>query len=500
MPNQKFILALDQGTTSSRAMVIDKKGQIVSSAQEEFKQFYPKSGWVEHDPEDILNSQLAVAKQAVHEVGVENVAAIGITNQRETTIVWDRKTGEAIYHAIVWQDRRTSRFCDELKSNGMEQILRQKTGLMADAYFSASKIKWLLDNVNGAREKAERGELAFGTVDSWLIWHLTGRKSHVTDITNASRTLLFDIHKQDWDAELLKIFDVPASMLPKVKDCSADFGICSSEFFGREIPITGVAGDQQAASFGQMCTEKGMIKNTYGTGCFLVMNTGQEAIQSKNQLLTTIAWRVGNETTYALEGSIFVAGAVVQWIRDGLGLIEKSEDIEKLAKSVSDNGGVYMVPAFTGLGAPHWDQYARGAIFGLTRGSQKGHIARAALEAIAYQTRDVVDAMESDSGIPLKELRVDGGASINNDLMQFQSDVLNTKVIRPKILETTVLGAAFFAGLHVGFWESIDQIKHLWEEESRFQPSADRTTFRAYLKKWHQAVDHAKGWAKDDQD
>lgn len=498
MSDEKYILALDQGTTSSRAVIVNKSGQIISSAQQEFKQYYPKSGWVEHDPEEILSSQLAVAKEVVQQVGSEKIAAIGITNQRETTLIWDRKTGKAIYPAIVWQDRRTSRFCDELKQSGVEKILQEKTGLLADAYFSGSKIKWILDHVEGARSKADEGCLAFGTVDSWLIWHLTAGKSHVTDISNASRTLLFDIHKASWDQELLNIFQVPQSMLPEVKSCSDQFGQTAAEIFGREIPITGVAGDQQAASFGQMCTEKGMIKNTYGTGCFLVMNTGNEAIQSKNKLLTTIAWRLDNQITYALEGSIFVAGAVVQWIRDGLGLISKSEEIEALAKSVDDNGGIYLVPAFTGLGAPHWDQYARGTILGITRGTKKGHIARAALEAIAYQTKDVVEAMESDSGIALKELRVDGGASINDDLMQFQADVLNTKVIRPKILETTVIGAAYFAGLQVGYWENIEQIKQLWEEESRFEPSSDRKTFEAYLKKWHQAVEYAKGWAKDE--
>jgi glycerol kinase len=498
MAQERYVLTLDQGTTSSRALVIDKKGRIITSSQQEFPQIYPKAGWVEHDPFAILNSQIEVAKQAIDQIGVDNIATIGITNQRETVVAWDRQSGQPVYNAIVWQDRRTSRFCDELKASGKESLLRERTGLLSDAYFSGTKLHWLLNNIPEAAALADKGDLLFGTIDSWLIWNMTGRQQHVTDVTNACRTLLFNIHTGQWDQELQDLFHVPSSMLPEVKDCSADFGLTNPTIFGREIPITGVAGDQQAATFGQMCTEKGMVKNTYGTGCFLVMNTGDEAVPSQNQLLTTIAWRRQGQTTYALEGSIFIAGAVVQWLRDGLGLIRTSEQVEALANSVDDNGGVYMVPAFTGLGAPHWDQYARGTILGLTRGSEKGHIARAALESIAYQTQDVVAAMASDSGLPLKELRVDGGASINDQLMQFQADVLNTHVVRPQILETTGLGAAYFAGLHTGFWEDLNELQALWQKECTFEPSHDRQTYDGYLRKWHKAVNHAKGWAQDD--
>jgi glycerol kinase len=433
MAEGTYILALDQGTTSSRALVVDREGKICSVVQKEFQQIFPKSGWVEHDPNEIWSSQASVAAEALAKLNIDGtqIAAIGITNQRETAIVWDRKTGRPIHNAIVWQDRRTSAFCDELKSAGHAEMIQQKTGLVIDAYFSATKVRWILDHVEGARQRAEKGELAFGTVDSWLVWKLTGGRVHATDISNASRTLLFNIHDQKWDAELCGLFGVPASMLPEVKSCSELFGVTGTAFLSAKIPIAGIAGDQQAAMFGQMCTEEGMIKNTYGTGCFIVMNTGAKPKQSKNNLLTTVAWKLGDEVTYALEGSIFIGGAVVQWLRDGLGCITKSEQVEALANSVEDNGGVYMVPAFAGLGAPHWDQYARGAIFGLTRGTTDGHIARACLESIAFQTKDVLDAMADDAGIPIAELRVDGGASINDALMEFQAGLTGVTVIRP---------------------------------------------------------------------
>lgn len=492
MSAEKFILALDQGTSSSRAMIVDKSGDIVASSQKEFTQIYPKNGWVEHDPQEILESQFSVAKALVEKVGSDNIAAIGITNQRESSVLWDRRTGKPIYNVIVWQDRRGAAVCDSLRAQGKEALLKQKTGLLADAYFSATKIQWILDNVEGARAKAERGELCFGTIDTWLIWNLTKGRSHLTDVTNACRTLLFNIHSLNWDKELLELFRVPESLLPQVKECADSFGIADASFFGSEIPITGVAGDQQAATFGQMCTEKGMVKNTYGTGCFIVMNTGSDAIESKNRLLTTLAWRLNGQTSYALEGSIFMGGATVQWLRDGLEIIASSSEVEALASSVEDNGGVYLVPAFTGLGAPHWDPYASATLIGMSRSTGKAHIARAALESIAYQTLDVVDAMIADSGISLKQLRVDGGASVNDLLMQYQADVLGVEVIRPKSLETTVLGAAFFAGLQVGFWESLDEIKALWQQQKSFSPSELKP--ESALAKWKKAVARAKSW------
>ncbi len=496
MAEAKYILALDQGTTSSRALVVDKEGKICAVAQKEFQQIFPKSGWVEHDPNEIWSSQASVAAEAIAKLNIDGtqIAAVGITNQRETAIVWDRQTGRPIHNAIVWQDRRTSAFCDELKSAGHAAMIQQKTGLVIDAYFSATKVRWILDHVEGARQRAEAGELAFGTVDSWLVWKLTQGRVHATDISNASRTMLFNIHDQKWDAELCELLDVPAAMLPEVKSCSEQFGVTGTAFLSAKIPIAGIAGDQQAAMFGQMCTEEGMIKNTYGTGCFIVMNTGDKPKHSKNNLLTTVAWKLGDEVTYALEGSIFIGGAVVQWLRDGLGCITKSEQVETLAGSVEDNGGVYMVPAFAGLGAPHWDQYARGAIFGITRGTTDGHIARACLESIAFQTKDVLDAMADDAGIPITELRVDGGASINDGLMEFQAGLTGVKVIRPETLETTAMGAAFFAGLAVGYWKDLDEIKQIWKQGAQFESHMAPETRAELLKNWHKAVDRVRDW------
>lgn len=498
MAEAKYILALDQGTTSSRALVIDKEGTICSVAQKEFEQIFPKSGWVEHDPDEIWSSQAGVAADALAKLNITGIqiAAIGITNQRETAIVWDRQTGQPIHNAIVWQDRRTSDFCDELKKAGHEDMIRRKTGLVIDAYFSGTKVKWILDHVEGARRKAQEGQLAFGTVDSWLVWKLTNGRVHATDISNASRTLLFNIHDQKWDHELCELLGVPSSMLPEVKGCSAEYGLTDPAFLNAAIPIAGMAGDQQAAAFGQMCTEEGMIKNTYGTGCFIVMNTGDKPKASKNNLLTTVAWKLGDKVTYALEGSIFIAGAVVQWLRDGLGCIAESEQVEELAGSVADNGGVYMVPAFAGLGAPHWDQYARGAIFGITRGTTSAHIARACLESIAFQTKDVLDAMADDAGIPITELRVDGGASINDDLMTFQAGLTQLKVIRPQALETTAMGAAFFAGLTVGYWADLDQIKRIWKKGAEFESHMPPETRQQLLKNWYKAVDRVRNWDK----
>ena len=469
----KYIIALDQGTSSSRAIVFNEKGEICSVAQKEFTQIFPQPGWVEHNPKEIWSSQSGVMAEAIASKGLNaaDIAAIGITNQRETTIVWDAETGEPVYNAIVWQDRRTSSFCDSLKIAGKTDFIRKKTGLIIDAYFSGTKIRWILENVPGARDKANKGQLRFGTVDSWLIWNLTGGKVHVTDVTNASRTMLFNIHTLSWDKELLDLLGVPASMMPEVKSCSEVYGYTSASVLAENVPIAGIAGDQQAALFGQMCTEPGAVKNTYGTGCFLLMNTGEKPIESRNNLLTTIAWKVGDKVNYALEGSIFVAGSVVQWLRDGLGIIKSSSEVEALAATVPDNGGVYFVPALTGLGAPYWDQYAKGCVYGITRGSTAAHIARAALEGIAFQTMDIVEAMQSDSGVKLCELKVDGGASRNNLLMQFQSDILGCDVIRPQITETTALGAAFLAGLAVGYWKSIDDIKSIWAVERRFSPA-----------------------------
>jgi glycerol kinase len=488
----KYILALDQGTTSSRAIVFDHSGTIRSVAQKEFRQIFPQPGWVEHDAHEIWATQSGVALEAVSSAKLrkDDIAAIGITNQRETTLIWDRKTGEPIYNAIVWQDRRTAGFCDQLKSDGLQGLIQRKTGLVIDAYFSASKARWLLDHVDGARAKAEKGELAFGTIDSWLIWKLTDGKKHVTDASNASRTMLFNIHTGEWDDELLELFKIPRSMLPTVVANSEIYG--EAEMIG--TPIAGAAGDQQAALFGQACTHPGMVKNTYGTGCFMLMHTGTEAIPSKNSLVTTVAWKLGNKLEYALEGSIFIAGAVVQWLRDGLGIIRNSSDIEALAKSVPDNGGVYFVPAFAGLGAPHWDQYARGSISGLTRGTTAGHLARAALEGIAFQTNDVIEAMEKDSGIELKELRVDGGASMNNLLMQFQADILNVPVIRPAVSETTALGAAYLAGLAVGYWRDQGEIAAQWKVEHRFEPTFDKPQRVAQIANWRKALERAKSW------
>ena len=494
------ILALDQGTTSSRAIVFDQQGRILSVAQREFQQIYPRPGWVEHDPNEIWSTQAGVAAEAVARAGMraEDVAAIGITNQRETAVVWDRNSGIPVHNAIVWQDRRTAAHCDRLKEEGHEALIRDRTGLVIDAYFSATKVAWILDNVEGARERAEKGELAFGTVDSWLIWNLTGGRTHVTDVTNASRTMLYNIHTLEWDEELLKLLGVPRSMLPEVRSSSEVYASTSGDIFAREIPIAGIAGDQQAALFGQMCTEEGMVKNTYGTGCFMLLNTGTEAVPSKNQLVTTIAWQLGDRVEYALEGSIFVAGAVVQWLRDGLRIIRSASEVEELARSVEDNGGVYLVPAFTGLGAPHWDQYARGSISGLTRGATAGHLARAALEGIAYQVADVLRAMEADSGISASELRVDGGAAANDLLMQFQSDILQLPVVRPKTVETTALGAAYLAGLAVGYWSGVDEIRSQWQTDRRFEPEMPADQVGRLRGGWERALDRARGWEVED--
>jgi len=467
-----YILAIDQGTTSSRSILFDKSGLVVASVQKELTQMFPHPGWVEHDPIEIFETQLATAREALAMANISagDIAAIGITNQRETTLVWDRNTCEPIYNAIVWQDRRTAAFCDELKAKGLEETIRQKTGLVADAYFSGTKVKWILDNVPGAREKATKGELCFGTVDTWLLWKLTGGKVHATDVSNASRTMLCNISTCQWDGELENILDVPGNMLPQIRSSSEVYGSTMLLDGKTEIPIAGMVGDQQSALFGQLCTHPGMVKNTYGTGCFMLMNTGEKMIVSQNNLLTTVAWKIDGITHYALEGSVFIAGAVVQWLRDGLGIIKTSADVEALAKKVDTTDGVYLVPAFAGLGAPYWNQHARGTITGLTRGSNASHIARAAVESIAYQTMDVLNAMEADSNIQIKELRVDGGATQNNLLMQFQSDVLDTKVVRPTITETTALGAAYLAGLAVGFWGSIDELQQQWQVQQVFSP------------------------------
>ena len=490
----KHILALDQGTTSSRAILFDHAGSIVAVAQKEFPQIFPKPGWVEHNARDIWSTQAGVAAEVLTMANARaaDIAAIGITNQRETTVVWDRATGEPICNAIVWQDRRTAGICDRLRAKKLDRIIRRKTGLVVDAYFSATKVQWILQNVAGAKAKAKAGQLAFGTIDTWLVWNLTGGKVHVTDASNASRTMLYDISKGDWDDELLKIFGVPRSMLPEVRSSSEVYG--QTKLLGTPIPIAGIAGDQQAALFGQACTKPGMAKNTYGTGCFMLMNTGTKRIASKNNLLTTVAWRIGNRTEYALEGSIFIAGAVVQWLRDGLEFFRSAAEVEAMAAAVSDTGGVYLVPAFAGLGAPHWDQYARGTMVGLTRGTTKAHIARAALEAIVLQVRDVLNAMESDAGIRLKELRVDGGASANNLLMQLQADILNVPVVRPRVTETTALGAAYLAGLAVGFWKSQEDIARQWQVDRRFKPAMKSATRSIITKGWTRALSRAKAW------
>lgn len=490
-----YILALDQGTTSSRAILFDHDGRIVSVAQKEFTQHFPQPGWVEHDPEEIWSSQISVAVEAVSKAGVtaRDLAGIGITNQRETTILWDRSTGKPVYNAIVWQDRRTADICASLRSQGHEPLFQQKTGLLLDPYFSGTKIKWILDTVPGAREKAARGDLAFGTVDSWLVWKLTSGKLHITDASNASRTLLFNLHTGDWDDGLLGLLDIPKSILPEIQSSSKRYGETSQDLFSSAIPISGIAGDQQSALFGQLCVEPGMVKNTYGTGCFMLLNTGEALIPSTHKLLTTVAWMLDGKITYALEGSVFIAGAVVQWLRDGLGLIRSSAEMEPLASQVPDNGGVYLAPAFAGLGAPYWDPHARGIITGLTRGTTSAHIARAALEGIAYQVADVVNAMTADADFNVTELRVDGGASANNLLMQFQSDILDTVITRPKILETTALGAAYLAGLAVGFWDNLDAIGNQWQEDRRFTPALDGLTRDKLLAGWKNALDRCRG-------
>lgn len=494
MSQEKYILALDEGTSSARAIVFDHSGEIRSVAQKEFTQIFPQSGWIEHNPDEIWSSQASVIAEAITQIDIngKNIAGIGITNQRETTIVWDTETDKPIYNAIVWQDRRTSDYCDQLRSEGMTELIRKKTGLIIDAYFSATKIKWILDHVSGARKRAEQGKLRFGTVDSWLIWRLTRGEVHVTDVTNASRTMLFNIHTLDWDEELLDLFDIPRSMMPTVKSCSEVYGHTKTTLFAHEVPICGIAGDQQAALFGQMCVDRGDIKNTYGTGCFLVMNTGNQPIISQNNLLTTVAWQIGQETTYALEGSIFVAGSVVQWLRDGLGIIRSSSEIEQLASTVPDTGGVYFVPALTGMGAPYWDQHARGIICGISRGTTSAHIARAALEGIAFQTYDIMNAIMRDTGTQIRQLKVDGGASRNNLMMQFQADILNAEIIRPKITETTALGAAYLAGLATGYWDSLDEVKRQWQAERRFLPERANTDEIARAKAgWADAVRRA---------
>jgi glycerol kinase len=493
-----FILALDQGTTSSRAILYDRAGRIVDSVQRDFPQHFPKPGWVEHDPKDIWSSQVSVAAEVLAKRGLagSDIAAIGITNQRETTVVWDRATGEPVYNAIVWQDRRTAGFCDELKAAGHADIIRAKTGLVLDAYFSGTKVKWILDNVPGARERAMRGELCFGTVDSWLVWKLTKGALHITDTSNAGRTLLFNIHTLQWDDELLALFDVPRAMLPEVRASSEVYGLTDPERFGAAIPIAGIAGDQQAALFGQLCTAPGMVKNTYGTGCFLLMNTGDKPVASKNQLLTTVGWTLGGKTTYALEGSVFVGGAAVQWLRDGLKLIDASADINALAASVPDSDGVVFVPALTGLGAPYWDPHARGAILGITRGTTDAHIARATLEGIAYQVHDIVRAMEADAGTPCTELRVDGGASASDLLLQIQSDLLRTRIVRPASIETTALGAAYLAGLAIGYWDSIDALQQQWIADRHFEPTADGAITEQGIRRWHRAVAGVCNWDK----
>ena len=496
-----FILALDQGTTSSRAIIFDHTGAIRGSAQKEFQQIFPQAGWVEHDPREIWSSQLEVARSALASFGLKSkdIAAIGITNQRETTVIWDRKTGEPIHNAIVWQDRRTASFCDELKRAGHGGLIARKAGLVIDAYFSGSKIRWLLDHVPGARARAERGELAFGTIDSWLLWKLSNGSLHITDASNASRTMVFNLHTGDWDDELLQVLGVPRALLPKVQSSSELYGETAQGVFDSPIPIGGIAGDQQAALFGQNCFSRGLAKNTYGTGCFMLMNIGQQPSPSQHQLLTTVAWKRQGQTDFALEGSVFIGGAVVQWLRDGLGLVKSSSEIEALAASVPDSGGVYLVPAFAGLGAPHWDQYARGTMTGLTRGTKGGHIARAALEGIAFQVADVLAVMREDSGIALNELRVDGGASANNLLMQFQADILRVPVIRPKVVETTALGAAYLAGLATGFWKNRDEVHAAWQADRSFEPKGTDDEAAHRRGRWTEALKRARDWEEHEK-
>lgn len=499
---KKYVIALDQGTTSSRAVIFNKQGEIVSVSQKEFSQIFPESGWVEHDPMEIWGCQSGVMREVVETASIDpkEIAAIGITNQRETTIVWDKNTGKPIYNAIVWQCRRTSKICDELKEKKLEQVIRDKTGLIIDAYFSATKVKWILDNVKGARKKAERGELLFGTVDTWLIWKLTNKKVHVTDYSNASRTMMFNINELKWDEDILNELDIPLSMLPEVKPSSYIYGNTDMHILGEEVPIAGCAGDQQSALFGQTCFEEGSAKNTYGTGCFLLMNTGNKLVKSKNGLLTTIAWGIGESVTYALEGSIFMGGASIQWLRDELRMLKNASDSEDYANKVDDTKGVYVVPAFTGLGAPYWDMYARGTILGLSRGAKKEHIIRATLESIAYQTKDVLSAMEEDSNILLKDLRVDGGASKNNFLMQFQSDILNVNIDRPKVVETTALGAAYLAGLAVGFYDDLSNIKNNCRLDKHFTPSMEEEKRKKLYKGWKKSVSRALDWAREDEE
>jgi glycerol kinase len=491
-----YILALDQGTTSSRAIIFDHDAGIVAVGQREFQQIFPRPGWVEHDPNEIWATQISVATEALGRAHLRprDIVGIGITNQRETTVVWDRETGTPVYNAIVWQDRRTADFCDRLKRDGHEALIREKTGLVIDAYFSGSKVAWILDNVPGARARAEAGKLAFGTIDSWLVWQLTSDQTHVTDVTNASRTMLFNINTLKWDDELLKLLGVPASMLPKGCPSSEIYGNVSTTLGVGGVPIAGIAGDQQAALFGQMCVAPGLTKNTYGTGCFLLQNTGEHPVVSRNRLLSTVAWQLGGKTSYALEGSVFIGGAVVQWLRDGLGLIQKSSDVTALASSVADNGGVYVVPAFAGLGAPHWDPYARGTIVGITRGTTAGHIARAAVESIAFQVADLLDAVRDDAAIDLKELRVDGGAAANDGLLQFQADLLGVAVVRPKVTETTALGAAYLAGLAVGFWNSTETLSRHWQVDRRFEPSMPGAQASARRAEWREALNRSKNW------
>ncbi len=493
---KKYILALDAGTTSSRAIIFDHDGKIVAVSQKEFTQHFLQPGWVEHDPEEIWQTQLFVMKDVLASSGIKagEIEAVGITNQRETTMVWDRLTGKPVYNAIVWQDRRTAAMCDEINKAGQDKLVFERTGLVVDAYFSATKIKWILDNEPFLRKRADYGDLAFGTVDSWLVWKLTNGRVHITDVSNASRTMLFNIHKLQWDPELLNLFEIPLSVLPQVKPSSEVYGNMDSSVLGVEIPLAGIAGDQQAALFGQMCVEEGMAKNTYGTGCFVMMNTGVKPAASKHRLLTTIAWQIGDKTEYAMEGSVFIGGALVQWLRDNLKIIRSSSEIESLAASVEDNGGVYVVPAFAGLGAPHWDQHARGIIAGLTRGTTNAHIARAALDAIAFQNADVINVMKKDSEIGLNELRVDGGASVNDLLMQMQADLIGVPVVRPKVTETTALGAAYLAGLATGFWKSVHELKNKWLEDKTFKPGGDPDDIRARWKMWNKALERTKNW------
>ena len=493
---QKYILALDAGTTSNRAILFNHSGQITGVEQQEFKQIFPQPGWVEHDAEEIWITMRQIITNLLDRQGISSsqIAGIGITNQRETTVVWNRETGRPVCNAIVWQDRRTAGICDLIKESGKDKTIKEKTGLVIDAYFSGSKIQWMLENVDGIKEQAVQGKLAFGTIDSWLVWKLSGGAHHLTDVSNASRTMLFNIHTLSWDTELLEIFSIPEKLLPEVKSSSEVYCTTNKEIFGMEVPISGIAGDQQAALFGQMCIEKGMAKNTYGTGCFVMMNTGNEVVQSHHNLLTTVAWKIGEKVQYALEGSIFIGGAVVQWLRDQLNIVQSTQEIEALARSVEDNGGVYFVPAFVGLGAPHWDPYATGTLLGLSRGTTKGHIARAALEAIALQSMDVINAMGDDAGFELAELRVDGGAAANNLLMQIQTDIIGKKVIRPETLETTALGAAYLAGLAVGFWENTEEIKKLWTVEKIFVPEAKSDRMKKLIHNWHKAITRSKGW------